>query len=147
MVTTSRRRAPTPRPGASALIRANPHGIRTIGIAAYPEGHPLIEPETIARALEEKSRVADYMTTQMCFDPEVLLGWLRAVRQAGVTLPVHVGLPGEIERRRLLEVSMRIGVGPSLAYPASSTGGCDLRRPASMADKLRDGSPPGHAAS
>jgi methylenetetrahydrofolate reductase (NADPH) len=113
--------------------------VRTVGIAAYPEGHPQIEPETLARVLEQKSAIADYVVTQMCFDSEAVLGWLRETRERGVTLPVMIGLPGAVERKRLLEVSMRIGVGPSVAYVRKQRGLLGLlRRPTSTADKLLD---------
>lgn len=120
-----------------AVIRDAPHGVRKLGIAAYPEGHPLIDAETLDAALEAKSAAADYMTTQMCFDAATVLDWLRARRAGGITLPVRIGLPGLVDRRRLLEISMRIGVGPSLAYVRKQRGILQLfRRPAQVADKL-----------
>jgi methylenetetrahydrofolate reductase (NADPH) len=87
-----------------------------IGIAGYPEGHPLIDSKTLAAALEEKSALAGYIMTQLCFDGQALIAWIRETRSRGVELPVVVGLPGVVDRRRLLEMSMRIGVGPSLAF-------------------------------
>jgi methylenetetrahydrofolate reductase (NADH) len=112
---------------------------RTVGIAAYPEGHPQIDPDVLARVLEEKSRVADYMVTQMCFDADALLDWLRDTRRRGVSLPVIIGLPGVVDRKRLLEVSMRIGVGPSVAYVRKQRGLLALlRRSTSTAEKLLD---------
>lgn len=125
------------------LIRSQPHGVRTIGIGAYPEGHPLIDGPTLDRALEEKSALADYMTTQMCFDPDTVLDWLRSVRRRGISLPVLIGMPGVVDRKRLLEVSMRIGVGPSLSYVRKQRGILQLlRRPTHLADKLFDGLAP-----
>ncbi len=99
-----------------ALIVVHDHRPGRIGIGAYPEGHPLIDAVTLERALHEKAQLADYMTTQLCFDPRALLGWLRETREAGIDLPVYVGVPGIVERRRLLEVSMRVGVGTSIAF-------------------------------
>ena len=32
------------------------------------------------------------------------------------TCPCYVGLPGDVDRRRLIEVSMRVGVGASLGF-------------------------------
>ncbi len=108
-----------------------------VGIAAYPEGHPQIDPDALARVLAEKSAHADYMVTQMCFDPDALLRWLRDTREQGVTLPVIIGVPGAVDRKRLVEVSMRIGVGPSVAYVRKQRGlRALLRRPTSTADKL-----------
>ena len=121
------------------LIRDKPHGVRKIGIAAYPEGHPLIDGETLDRTLGEKSVLADYMTTQMCFEASTVLDWLRSVRARGITLPVRLGMPGVVDRRRLLEISMRIGVGPSLTYVRKQRGILQLlRRSTSIADKLFD---------
>jgi methylenetetrahydrofolate reductase (NADPH) len=113
--------------------------VRTLGIGAYPEGHPQIDPEVLARVLDEKSALADYVVTQMCFDADALLSWLRQTRERGVTLPVIIGLPGAVDRKRLLEVSMRIGVGPSVAYVRKQRGLLGfLRRSTSTAAKLLD---------
>jgi methylenetetrahydrofolate reductase (NADPH) len=106
-------------------LRASANAPRTIGVAAYPEGHPVIGERALADALHAKSRVADYMTTQMCFDSEALLRWLERTRDAGVELPLYVGLPGLADRRRLLEISMRVGVGASLSFVRKQQG---LRR-------------------
>lgn len=119
-----------------ALVRRR---ARTVGVAAYPEGHPQIDPDVLARALEEKSPSADYMVTQMCFDADALLGWLRDTRRRGVSIPALIGVPGAVDRKRLLEVSMRIGVGPSVAYVRKQRGLLAfLRRSTSTAEKLLD---------
>jgi methylenetetrahydrofolate reductase (NADPH) len=108
-----------PYPSAGELlgvIAEHPHRPRTIGVAGYPEGHPLIEDEKLDQALRQKSGYADYVTTQMCFDPDALLTWIAGQRQRGIELPVRIGIPGKVGRRRLLEMSMRVGVGPSIKY-------------------------------
>jgi methylenetetrahydrofolate reductase (NADH) len=107
------------------LIRDHPQCPDEIGIAGYPEGHPLIDAQELATVLDEKSPLASYITTQLCFDPERVLDWVRETRERGVALPVLVGLPGVVDRRRLLEIAMRIGVGPSLAFVRKQRG---LRR-------------------
>src|SRR5699024_5437336 len=56
---------------------------------------------------------AGYMVTQMCFDPEAIRHWLVRVRALGVTLPVYIGIPGVIQRRKLLSIALRIGLGDS----------------------------------
>jgi methylenetetrahydrofolate reductase (NADPH) len=108
-------------PYASALellptLTCHPHRPRTIGIAGYPEGHPFIDSSTLERTLVEKSRWADFITTQICFDSKAVLAWIESIRRIGVTLPVAIGLPGIVNRRKLLEISLRVGVGPSLAF-------------------------------
>ena len=98
------------------VIAEHPQRPRTIGIAGYPEGHPQIDPDTLAAALVENSALSDYITTQLCFDPDAVVAWVDDTRRRGVTLPVLVGIPGAVERRRLLKMAMRIGVGPSVAF-------------------------------
>lgn len=87
-----------------------------IGIGAYPEGHPFISDEDLSAALRRKSAYADYLVTQLCFDPEVVLSWLEEVRRDGIAVPAYVGIPGPVDRTRLLEISLHVGVGPSLSF-------------------------------
>jgi methylenetetrahydrofolate reductase (NADPH) len=90
------------------------HRIEDIGIAAHPEGHPLVDDAELLRLLQAKQPLATYLVTQMCFDPAVLVGWLRRVREAGVTLPAWIGLPGVADIPKLISLSLRIGVGQSV---------------------------------
>lgn len=98
------------------LIVEHPQRPQTIGVPGYPEGHPEIGPETLDEALREKSSVADYVTTQMCFDPDALRDWTVRLRESGINLPLLVGMPGKVARKRLLEMSVRVGVGPSVTF-------------------------------
>ena len=119
------------------LVDAHENRPTSLGIAGYPEGHPLIDDATLAQVLQEKSRLADYVTTQLCFDPDVLLRWVRGTRAAGVELPVLVGVPGRVDRLRLLEISAKVGVGPSLSFLKKQRGLRNLLRlSASSADRL-----------
>ena len=88
----------------------------SLGIGGYPERHPFIEADVLVDALLEKQRFADHIVTQICFEPGHIFAWLRGIRARGVTLPVHVGVPGAVSRRRLLEIALRIGVGDSIRY-------------------------------
>jgi methylenetetrahydrofolate reductase (NADH) len=121
------------------LVRESPQRPRLLGIAGYPEGHPLIDDAVLAEVLREKSALADYMTTQLCFDPDVLLGWVQRTRAAGIRLPVLLGVPGIVDRRKLLEISMRVGVGPSLSFLRKQGGLRNLLRlSGTSADRLYD---------
>lgn len=125
------------------VIAEHPQRPSEIGIAGYPEGHPRIDDGTLADVLHTKSALADYVTTQLCFDPDAVLAWLRETRERGVTLPVLVGLPGVVDRRRLLEMSMRIGVGPSLSFLRKQRGLRNLLGPARVTpDRVYDGLAP-----
>ena len=92
------------------------HPFEEVGVAGYPEGHPSIPEEILSSSLREKQTYASYVTTQMSFDSDAISSWISRIRSAGVTLPVHLGLPGAVDVRRLLRVAARIGVGGSLRY-------------------------------
>jgi methylenetetrahydrofolate reductase (NADPH) len=92
------------------------HPFARIGIGGYPEGHPLIADERLLEALRRKQPHADHIVTQLCFDAETLVRWIGSLRDAGLELPVTVGLPGAVERGKLAEISLKTGVGASLRY-------------------------------
>ena len=104
------------------------HRPTSLGIAGYPEGHPLITFEELDRALVAKQRLGDYVVTQMCFDAAAVTRWIGRMQSVGVALPVHVGVAGPIDRLRLLRVATRIGVGSSLRYARKQRGGAELLR-------------------
>jgi methylenetetrahydrofolate reductase (NADPH) len=92
------------------------HPFTEIGVPSYPEGHPDIADDVLLAALKEKQKIATSMTTQMCFNPSALSAWLTRMRAAGVTLPVHLGVPGVAELTKLMAISARIGVADSARY-------------------------------
>ena len=121
------------------LVNSHPRRPRVLGIAGYPEGHPLIDSARLVDVLQEKSHLADYVTTQLCFDPDVLLRWVRETREAGIELPVLLGVPGVVDRRKLLQISARVGVGPSLSFLRKQGGLRNLLRLSrTSADQLYD---------
>jgi len=90
------------------------HAIEDVGIAAHPEGHPLVNDQELLIFLQKKQQFATYMVTQMCFNPQTIANWLKGIRKAGVSLPAWIGLPGVAEISKLISLSLRIGVGQSL---------------------------------
>jgi methylenetetrahydrofolate reductase (NADPH) len=92
------------------------HPFLEIGVPAYPEGHPDIPDDVLLATLIEKQRYASYMTTQMCFNPEAITTWIPGLRSQGVTLPIHLGVPGVAELTKLMRVAARIGVADSARY-------------------------------
>ena len=103
------------------LLEAD-HGLERVGVTAYPDGHPLIEPSVLHEALHAKQELlasaglAGYCSTQMCFDASRIETWLSDERDAGLTLPVHLGNAGVVERAKLLSIGLRLGIGQSLRY-------------------------------
>ena len=87
-----------------------------IGVAGYPEHHARMTDECAIRALSDKSVYADYVVSQITFDPRTIADWARDVRLRGVRAPVYVGAPGVVDARRLLRIAMRIGLGESTRF-------------------------------
>ena len=92
------------------------HPFLQIGVPAYPEGHPDIPDDVLLSVLIEKQRYASYMATQMCFNPDAITSWVGGLRSQGVTLPIHLGVPGVAEITKLMRVAARIGVADSARY-------------------------------
>jgi len=90
------------------------HTIKDVGVTAHPEGHPLVDERELLRLLQEKQPFATYLVTQMCFDPQAIVDWLKGIRRTGVTLPAWIGLPGVADMAKLLSLALRIGVGQSV---------------------------------
>ena len=95
-------------------------GIRTVGVAGYPEGHPKIGNAALEAALAAKLRrlradgIAPYIVTQFCFEAAPIVDWLGRVRAAGVGVPVHIGLAGPANIATLAKFAVRCGIGNSL---------------------------------
>jgi len=96
------------------------HGIRSVGITGYPEGHPKIPEPALMAALDRKIDYAAahgldlFVVTQFCFDGKAILDWLEGLRTRGVALPVRVGVAGPATIRTLLNYGMRCGIGNSI---------------------------------
>ncbi|MFW6449192.1 MAG: methylenetetrahydrofolate reductase [Halobacteriota archaeon] len=93
-----------------------------VGITGYPEGHPIIDDETLVDALQAKEPYATYIVTQLCFDPDAIIRWIEDVRSLGVDLPVYVGIPGVMRTERMLSISRKVGVGQSIRFVRKTTG-------------------------
>jgi methylenetetrahydrofolate reductase (NADPH) len=103
-------------------------GIREIGIAGYPEGHPRISQHDLDRALMDKITAAEatgmsvHIVTQFCFDAAAILQWIRRLRDFGLEHPVRVGLAGPTNLPALLRYARRCGVRASIEGLARQSG-------------------------
>jgi len=104
------------------------HGLTRIGVTAYPDGHALIETPVVHDALHAKQAllleagIGGFASTQMCFDLGTWRAWAAAERAAGLTLPLHIGVPGVIDRTKLLTMGMRLGIGNSMRFVKKNGG-------------------------
>jgi methylenetetrahydrofolate reductase (NADPH) len=118
-----------PYEGALAFIRdlldADP-GVERVGITGYPDGHAMIDSAVVREQLHAKQAllaeagVGGWISTQMCLDESTIHAWLEAVRADGVTLPVRLGVPGVVDRTRLMTVGTRLGIGASMRFLAKN---------------------------
>ncbi|GAA2911568.1 methylenetetrahydrofolate reductase [Streptomyces mexicanus] len=86
------------------------------GITGYPESHPFLPDDITVQAMWDKRAHATYIVSNLCFDPRVLGDWIARIRRRGVTLPVHVGVAGPVQRAKLLAMATKIGVGESTRF-------------------------------
>ena len=103
---------------ASGLIEA--HGINSVSVAGYPEGHPWLEGAHAFDALaawrdwEGRSGVRVDVVTQFCFEAAPILNWLGELQTRGIDLPVTVGLAGPATLATLTKFGLRCGIGNSM---------------------------------
>src|SRR5215203_5522567 len=64
----------------------------------------------------DKRMHGTYVVSNLCFDADTISTWLKRMRKRGITLPVLIGLPGPVERAKLLTMASKIGVGQSVRF-------------------------------
>jgi methylenetetrahydrofolate reductase (NADPH) len=95
-------------------------GIREIGVAGYPEGHPRITLNGLDKALERKIALAAeqklglYMVTQFCLSPQRVVDYCAALARLRPSLPVYAGIAGPTDPVALARYAQRCGVSVSL---------------------------------
>jgi methylenetetrahydrofolate reductase (NADPH) len=87
-----------------------------LGITGYPESHPQISDDVTIQAMWDKRRYADYIVSNLCFDPGALREWIRRVRARGVALPLFIGVAGPTDPAKLLDMARRIGIAESARF-------------------------------
>ena len=106
------------RDGLTLLQALEPLGgwLEEIGVPSYPEGHPTISDRLLRDDLREKQRYAHATTTQMSFKPGAVASWITRLRDEGITLPIHLGVPGVLPFGKLMRMAAHIGVADSMRY-------------------------------
>src|SRR5204863_243029 len=104
-------------------------GVREIGIAGYPEGHPRIPLNALEKALARKLELAAqqsigvYVLTQFSFAPARVVDYCAMLARLWPDLPVYVGIAGPTDPAALLRYAQRCGVSVSLRALRSLGGG------------------------
>jgi len=93
-----------------------------VGITGYPESHPTIHDDLTIQAMWDKRRYATHIVSNLVFDPKMVASWLVRLRARGVTMPLYLGLPGPVDRAKLLTMATKIGVGESTRFLMKNKG-------------------------
>jgi methylenetetrahydrofolate reductase (NADPH) len=98
-------------------------GFTNLHVAGHPEGNRDIDATGTANvdaALrwknEFQSRTDAQMAiaTQFAFEAKPIISWADSLVEAGITLPVHIGIAGPAKLQTLIKFAIACGVGPSL---------------------------------
>jgi methylenetetrahydrofolate reductase (NADPH) len=54
------------------------------------------------------------LATQFCFESAPVIEWANAIKEAGVDIPVHIGIAGPAKLQTMIKFAMACGVGASL---------------------------------
>jgi methylenetetrahydrofolate reductase (NADPH) len=98
------------------------YGITQIGVAGHPEGSPDFTEEVALQALRLKKSFAARtgarvrIVTQFGFDAEKFITWAEGLRDAGIDLPVHLGVAGPAKITTLIKYAAMCGIGNSVTF-------------------------------
>ena len=93
-----------------------------VGVTGYPESHPTIHDDLTVQSMWDKRRHATHVVSNLTFDPGLIKDWLHRLRLRGITLPLLLGVPGPVDRAKLLGMATKIGVGDSTRFLAKQKG-------------------------
>ena len=93
-----------------------------VGITGYPESHPTISDDLTVQSMWDKRRHATHIVSNLTFDAGAVRTWVDRMRARGITQPVLLGLPGPIDRAKLLSMATKIGVGESTRFLSKNAG-------------------------
>ena len=99
-------------------------GFKRLHVAGHPEGNKDIDPDgsmkNVEEALHWKQKFNDTtdaemaLATQFCFEAKPVIAWADALKEAGIDLPIHIGVAGPAKLQTLIKFSIACGVGASL---------------------------------
>jgi methylenetetrahydrofolate reductase (NADPH) len=98
------------------------YGIKRIAVAGHPEGSPDFTKDTAEQALRLKQEFAKRtdaemrIVTQFGFDAPGFIRWAVGLTDAGIDLPVHLGVAGPAKIPTLVKYAMMCGVGASVQF-------------------------------
>lgn len=103
-------------------------GLAHVGIAGFPDGHPILSDEELEAnlltklAALQRCDISGHIVTQFCFDSETLIDWIGWLRSRGIDVPVRAGLAGPTSLMKWLNYARRCGVKASTSALVSQSG-------------------------
>ncbi|MEM1235446.1 MAG: methylenetetrahydrofolate reductase [Pseudomonadota bacterium] len=97
---------------------------KRLHVAGHPEGNKDIDPDGSMtnvdaalrwkQAFSETSDAEMAIATQFCFEAAPVIEWADSLKEAGITIPIHIGVAGPAKLQTLIKFSIACGVGASL---------------------------------
>ena len=99
-------------------------GFTHLHVAGHPEGNRDIDADGTTKNVDEAlawkqgfSEQTDAkmaIATQFAFEAAPIIKWADSLVEAGITLPVHIGIAGPAKLQTMIKFAIACGVGPSL---------------------------------
>ncbi len=99
-------------------------GFTNLHVAGHPEGNKDIDPDGSMtnvdsalrwkQAFSETSDADMALATQFAFEAGPIIDWANGIKEAGIDIPVHIGIAGPAKLQTLIKFAIACGVGPSL---------------------------------
>ena len=97
---------------------------KNIHVAGHPEGNKDIDPvggtKNVDSALNWKQNFKNTtdakmaIATQFAFEAGSIIEWANSIKNAGIDIPIHIGIAGPAKLQTLIKFAIACGVGPSL---------------------------------
>jgi methylenetetrahydrofolate reductase (NADPH) len=99
-------------------------GFKRLHVAGHPEGNKDIDPTggmaNVDEALRWKQDFSNRtdaemaLATQFAFESGPIIGWAKSLMDAGIDIPIHIGIAGPAKLQTMIKFAIACGVGPSL---------------------------------
>ena len=99
-------------------------GFKRLHVAGHPEGNRDIDPKggttNVDDALRWKQKFSETtdaqmaLATQFAFEAKPIIAWADSLKEAGISLPIHIGIAGPAKLQTMIKFAMACGVGPSM---------------------------------
>ncbi len=99
-------------------------GFTHLHVAGHPEGNRDIDKDGSDKnvmealrwkqAFNERSDAKMALATQFAFEAKPVIAWADALKDAGIDIPIHIGIAGPAKLQTLVKFAIACGVGASL---------------------------------